>query len=171
MQWLPSVVFVHQGPHFHMQVKHTMLHVLPQTTQEKKCCLRKVLFSQAETMASGLAKVCHPSFALAELKWLFFRGQINHTTHLQVCIGTQQQPHLDQHYSKVWGVQSAQLCFTSALHRCFTHDNHSKLHDVISRHSKTMLQMWQMYFCHLLLPCADFRLLASIKARDRTTKM
>jgi len=39
-----------------------------------------IFFFQVETMASGLAKVCQPSFALAELKWLFFGGQINHHT-------------------------------------------------------------------------------------------
>jgi len=33
-----------------------------------------IFFFQVETMASGLAKVCQPSFALAELKWLFFGG-------------------------------------------------------------------------------------------------
>lgn len=42
--------------------------------------LQNALLFQAELMAFGLAKVCHPSFALAGLKWLFFREQINHSS-------------------------------------------------------------------------------------------
>lgn len=44
------------------------------------CSLQNALLFQAELMAFGLAKVCHPSFALAGLKWLFFREQINHSS-------------------------------------------------------------------------------------------
>lgn len=42
--------------------------------------LQNALLFQAELMAFGLAKVCHPSFALAGLKWLFFREKINHSS-------------------------------------------------------------------------------------------
>lgn len=41
--------------------------------------LQNALLFQAELIAFGLAKVCHPSFALAGQKWLFFREYINHS--------------------------------------------------------------------------------------------